>query len=473
MLFFGYSFFSQSPLFFHTHFGSSGDDVGTDIIQTLDSQYIAIGYTGGFDASQMDILVTKLDKLGVPIWQKTYGGINGDIAKSIVELPDSSLVFVGYSNSYGNGGYDAILYRVDKVGNLIWRKYFGGADWDFAYSICRTIDGNLIVCGSTYSYGRGGSDAFLLKLDYNGNFLWNKVYGSTKDDDLKKIIETIDGGFIGTGTTKGYGDSLGDIWITKFNSQGDSTWFKTDGGNKMEVGNSIVQDVNGDYLICGGSESFTSGKEDAYIVKYSNSGGLMWYRYYGLASDNEESYDVANSRSTYGSMVITYGTSEQSPYLTDIKTLLLDFDGYYVRGGSFGGPQVDIGYALCNTFDKGYIACGYTDGYNALMKDFFVVKYDSEMTIGPLIVSIDEKHIVDNRKLYPTIISDNKFRVTKNVNHNSDFKIEVFSVYGIKIENLRIEEERDFYQIYLPENFHGLITVSVDNGQLIQKCLVQ
>lgn len=465
---------SQNPLFFHTRFGSDQDDKGMDIIQTMDSQYVAVGYTNGYNVSQTDILVAKTNKLGVPIWQKTFGGISADIGKSIIELPDSSLVFTGYSNSFGAGGYDAIIFKTDKTGNLIWRKTFGGLDWDFAYSISKTLDGNLIICGATYSYGRGGSDGFLLKLDYNGNFLWDKIYGSKKDDDLKKVITTNEGGYIAVGTTKGYGDSLGDIWVTKFNAQGDSTWFKTNGGIKMEIGNSVVQDVNNDYLICGGSESFSFGKEDAYIFKLNNSGNFVWNQFYGLATKDEESYDVVNSKSTYGSMVITFGTREQSAYQIDIKTLLLDFNGYYVRGGSFGGPNIDIGYALYNTFDKGYVACGYTESFNAIMSDFFIVKYDSEMTIGPLIVSLKELSSSGKQRLYPTFVENHSFRIETEGAGQLPVKIEVVDVYGVQIKNLKIEEiDSGLLQISLPENVKGVIIVNVNDGKLIKKCLVQ
>jgi hypothetical protein len=229
--------------------------------------YYTLGETDGFGASQKDILLTRNSNIGTVIWQKTFGGINAEIGNGLVQLADSSLVFTGFSNSYGNGGYDAIIIKTDANGNLIWQKTFGGIDWDFGYSISKTLDGNLIVCGATYSFRQGTRDAFILKLDYNGNFLWNRIYGGSKEDDLKKIIQTADGGYIAVGTTMSYGDSLGDIWVTRFNSSGDSIWFKTQGGSKMELGNSIVQDVYGDFIVTGGSESYSNGKEDAYVFK--------------------------------------------------------------------------------------------------------------------------------------------------------------------------------------------------------------
>jgi len=179
---------AQNPLYFNTRYGSPQDDIGNGIVQTLNKGYLIIGQTTGYGASQTDILLTKTDTLGLPIWQKIYGGFNADVGKAIIELADSSIVFIGYSNSYGSGGYDALIIKTDKNGNLLWRRTYGGLDWDFGYSINKTIDGNLIICGATYSFGRGNKDGFILKMDLNGNFLWSRVYGGRNDDDFKKII---------------------------------------------------------------------------------------------------------------------------------------------------------------------------------------------------------------------------------------------------------------------------------------------
>ena len=467
--------YSQTTLFFHSRFGLNEDDNGNAIIQTLDTNYFVVGQSNSFGESQTDIYISKLNRMGLPFWQRNLGGFLLDVGKSVVELNDSSFVIAGYTNSFGAGGYDAYIVKVDKNGNVIWQKTFGGGDWDFAYSINKTTDGNLIICGATYSFGRGNKDGLILKMDYNGNVLWNKIYGGAEEDDLREIIQTSDGGYIAVGTTKSYGDNLGDIWITKFDASGDSTWFKTNGGNKVEVGNAIVQDKNTDYLITGGSESYSFGKEDAYIFKLDNTGNFIWKQNYGLAGEDEESYDVLNSGSAYGSILITYGTKEQFGNGLDIKTLLLDFNGNYVRGGSFGGPKDDVGYSLYNTFDKGYIACGKTESYNALNVDVFIVKYDSEMTIGPLVTRINQINQQKYFNLYPTVISDSYFFIqNSDVNSNQLLKIKLVDVVGNIVEPIKVERyEINLFKIYLPETINGLYIINLNDGQFLKKCLIQ
>ncbi|MBK7667341.1 MAG: hypothetical protein IPJ32_08340 [Sphingobacteriaceae bacterium] len=108
-------------------------------------------------------------------WEKSYGGFNNDIGKSIIQLADSGFVIAGYTNSFGAGGYDMLVVRTDKAGTLIWQKTFGGLDWDFANAVKTTpLGDSLIIVGSTYSFGYGKMDGYIVKTDLNGIFQWQK-----------------------------------------------------------------------------------------------------------------------------------------------------------------------------------------------------------------------------------------------------------------------------------------------------------
>ncbi|MES2680622.1 MAG: T9SS type A sorting domain-containing protein [Bacteroidota bacterium] len=392
--------------------------------------------------------------MAVPVWQKNIGGVLSEIAKSVVELPDSSLVIAGYTSSFGNGGYDAYIIKTDKNGNLLWQKTFGGTDWDFAYSINNTSDGNLIVCGTTYSFGRGENDAFILKLDYNGNFLWTKTYGGTKSDDLKEIVPTLDGGFIATGTTKSYGDSLGDIWVTKFNSSGDSTWFKTHGGVKKDVGNTIVQNANADYFIGGGSESFGIGKEDAYVFKLNSSGNFLWSGYEGKANEDEEIYSLKNSYEIVGGIVFCYTTREITAFGMDSKTLLYDQNGYYVNGGRVGSTGMEEVFSIANCKDNGYIVAGYTTGFASSLSDVFIVKFDSVMNAPGAFTNIGgafTKNGFDVR-VYPNpFVKDLLLKVSDN---------EIIT----KIEIINLNGESVFWKNDLNSNLFEIKNIELATG---------
>lgn len=453
-----------------THYGSPQDDIGHSILQSRDGSYVILGQTTRNEGQLIDILLSRNDSVGVPVWQKTFGGNAVDIGKSIVELPDSSLVFTGYSNSSDTSGYDVIVSRTTKNGELIWSKNYGGKDWDFGYTICKSGDGNLIVCGSTYSWGNGGKDGLVMKLDYQGNLIWSKTFGGKKEDELKDIVLTNDGGFMTVGSTKSYGDSLSDIWLVRLNASGNQVWSQTKGGNKKDVGTGIVVDKNGDYLVCGGSESFTKGKEDIFIFKISESKIISWQVYYGSPNFDEEANDILLSRSSYGDMVVLYSTMEISTL--DVKNILLDKNGYYLRGGSKGDvAAADEAYAMCNTRDKGYIACGYTGGYNSLKKDVYIIKYDSEMTIGPMFVALDKLKPVTETKLYPTVIHSHYFYLEHESNTTPEIRI--FDLMAVEIKPIKIEQESsNLYRCTIPDGVKGLIIVNLNHGSLTTKCFV-
>jgi len=102
-------------------------------------------------------------------WEKTYGGSLNDEARSIQQTRDGGYIVAGYTKSKGAGGYDFWVLKLDENGEIIWDKTYGGSRTDEAFSIQQTRDGGYIVAGYTWSKGAGGYDFWVLKLDENGN----------------------------------------------------------------------------------------------------------------------------------------------------------------------------------------------------------------------------------------------------------------------------------------------------------------
>ena len=116
------------------------------------------------------------------IWSASFGGTGTDIATSVVNTADGGFFVVGYTDSFGAGGFDIVLLRYDSTGNLLWNKTIGGADYDFAESVVQTSDGGFAVAGRRDVAGTNGYDAVLIKTDPAGSELWSKFYGGTGID---------------------------------------------------------------------------------------------------------------------------------------------------------------------------------------------------------------------------------------------------------------------------------------------------
>ncbi|HRG02346.1 MAG TPA: hypothetical protein PKZ75_14605, partial [Bacteroidia bacterium] len=184
---------AQPPSKFYSTYGGNGYDVGYSVKQTLDGGYIIAGSTSSFGQGNTDFYLLKLDSLGQKKFETSFGGYSNEIAKSVIQLSDSSFVIAGYTSSFGIGGYDIFVVKADKNGNLIWQKTFGGNDWDFAYNIELNSDGGFIICGTTYSFGYGNADGYIIKTDGAGNVTWTKTFGGKHDDEFKSVIQTSDG----------------------------------------------------------------------------------------------------------------------------------------------------------------------------------------------------------------------------------------------------------------------------------------
>lgn len=163
----------------HRNFGDTGLDVLTSVEQTSDGGYVLLGYTDYPSNGGLDFLVYKVNGSGIEVGHKTMGGTGNDWGFSVRQTADKGYVFAGAGESYTNGGYDFLVYKLNAKGKQEWRKNFGGSEDDYAFSIKQTVDGGYIVVGTTYSYVHtpGETDILIYKLDADGNEEWHYNFG--------------------------------------------------------------------------------------------------------------------------------------------------------------------------------------------------------------------------------------------------------------------------------------------------------
>jgi hypothetical protein len=156
-------------------YGGLNDDSPSSIIPTSDNNYIITGKTNSFGAGSEDIYLLKVDTAGNLLWSKTYGGTLSEYGNSLVEASDKGIIITGLTSSIGFGFTDAFMMKTDSVGNPLWTYTYGGINGDYGYSASQTNDGGYIVCGSTNSFGLGGSDFYLIKTDNAGRSHCNEM----------------------------------------------------------------------------------------------------------------------------------------------------------------------------------------------------------------------------------------------------------------------------------------------------------
>jgi len=238
--------------------------------QTNDGGYVIAGYTKSFGAGNFDVYLIKTKTNGDTLWTKTYGGINDDVASTALQTTDGGYIIVGKTVSFGIG-IDIYLIKTDSNGNLLWNKTLGGIGQDEGYDIQSTPDGGYIITAQTHSFGAGGSDICIIKIDSNGNALWTKTYGGTGFEQGYTSLQTGDGGYIISARTESFSSSP-DFYLIKTDSAWVPMWSKTYGGTKFDEGTFIQKTNDGGYIITGGSNSFGLGTTDIYLVKTDSNG---------------------------------------------------------------------------------------------------------------------------------------------------------------------------------------------------------
>jgi hypothetical protein len=170
-----------------------------------------------------DMWILKLDSQGNIQWQKTYGGWSYDDVGRVQQTSDGGYILGGFTQSFGFGPQDMLIIKLDSQGNIQWAKTYGVMGGEIGFHIRQTQDGGYIVSGSTSSFGSGGVDLLVLKLDPNGNIQWAKTYvGAGHEYPWGAVIDQLpDGGYVLVGSTSSFGAGGYDILALKLDSNGD------------------------------------------------------------------------------------------------------------------------------------------------------------------------------------------------------------------------------------------------------------
>jgi len=305
-------------------YGGSGYDFARSIRQTSDGGYIVAGETSSFGANT-EVWVLKLDADGNIQWQKTYGGPNYDIAHSIQQTSNGGFIVAGETNSFGSGDYDVWVLKLDSNGIVEWQTRYGGSGDDIAYSIQQTSDGGYIVAGETGSFGAGLADFWVLKLNSSGVIEWQKTYGGLDDDVAHSIQQTTpDGGYIVAGETESFGAGFADFWVLKLDSNGDVVWQKTYGGGLDDKAYTVQQTSDGGYVIAGKSSLVIPVLSDMWVLKLYSNGNIEWQKTYGGDGSNSANFIRQTSDGGY---IVGGETSLFGAGNADVWVLKLDKNG--------------------------------------------------------------------------------------------------------------------------------------------------
>ena len=310
-------------------------------------------------------------------FQKTFGGANYDYGYSIQQTTDGGYIIAGETESFGAGDYDVYLIKTTANGDTLWTKTFGGANYDYGYSVQQTADGGYIIAGTTESFGTGGYDFYLIKTDANGDTLWTKTFDGISDDYGNHVQQTADGGYVIAGTTGNYPTT--DFYLIKTTANGDTLWSKTFGGTNYDWCNSVKHTADGGYIIVGETENFGAGNLDVYLIKTDANGVTLWSKTFGGTSDD---YGYSIQQTTDGGYIIAGNTESFGAGGYDFYLIKTTANGDTLWTKTFGGTYDDYCFSVQQTTDGGYIIAGETESFGAGNGDVYLLKTDANGNSG-------------------------------------------------------------------------------------------
>lgn len=308
---------SSGGLEWNQTIGGSNIEIPSNVISTQDGGFLVSGYSASSDGlitdskGQGDGLLIKLSSDGGISWIKTVGGAGGDRICCVVENSGSGYYAVGYTSSNDltginkniSGLSDIWVLKLNPIGDIDWQKVYGGSNADAGYNLIRNSKGNLVVCGTTYSndydftQNLGKQDYCVLSINSNGNLIWAKNYGGSKDDVAEELLE-INNGYIVIGTTQSYEPDIvnhhtglngnSDIWLISIDTSGKLLNNLAIGGDGDESIASIILLPDSSYVIAGSSD-FVSGD----IIQ--NNGSRDYWIFKGAKYLNIEQSDFVQS----------------------------------------------------------------------------------------------------------------------------------------------------------------------------------
>lgn len=441
-------------------FGGSREDKVIKVIKNKSGNFIVccesddnerdrkeeLGYT--------DFWIYEMDINGNLLWEKSYGGSKYDYIKDITPTKDDGFIVIGNSNSYdnhitGDKGINKILVlKLDKQGQVVWNRTYGGNKDDYCYSIKEADDNTYYITGSTnstsgdFNVGDQAREGIIFRINDSGNLLSTKYIGGSDWDEVINIFKLKDDGFIVIGHSSSIdGDiqrenNANDIFVLKLDSDFNVLKLKTIGGSKIErVNDAIIMENNSIILIGNTSSPYFENLDPiestvSFALRLNSDLTTIWVKQYGGSNYDNLKSMIFNSNDeliTVGETYYIDGDNDNKKSTLDTWISKIDQNnGKMIWSKNFGGSNNESLNSICEINKGQYLVGGYTDSYDGDVSNPILNKDCWVMILST--VDFIRKDSTDN---YFTIkdIADLKLKLTNPVgkevfstNDNIDIK---------------------------------------------------
>lgn len=339
-------------------FGRAGYEVGYDI-QQVQGGFLAVGASPAGTLENHDLLLMKITAEGIQEWGRLFGGDGNDQGHAVVEMNDTTSMVVGQSDSYTKDDLDLLLLNVTRSGEFLWMETYGGNGDDVGNDVIQTRDGNVLTVGSftPIANREDTTDLWLLKTTPTGNVVWSQTYGGRGSETGYSILKTPSHDFVVSGASDSFGLEM-ELWLLKVDAQGEEIWNRTYQKTGCIVGHKVLSTMTGDLFIIGSAFDEETGGYDLCVIKTDEDGHLIWMR--SLDIDGRDEVGYSGVVVTGGDVVVT-GKS-RSPQQEEEKLFIVAFDewGDELWRRLYNGMNGGAGFAIDRAQGHGFVLTGIT-----------------------------------------------------------------------------------------------------------------
>ncbi len=287
--------------------GSSGEDAGNAVAFAANGDVVLTGYTKGFGAGNSDVIVLRVNGTnGSIVWSRTYGGVGADSGNAVAVTPNGDVVVVGSSSSFGQGANDVLVIHLDGAsGSVVSSRTWGGATSDVAVAVAVADNGDLLLAGYT-GFGAGGVDVLALRLDTNGAIVWSRTWGGT-NSDVASAMTVVGNDIVVTGYTQSFGTGGQDAIVLRLDATtGVVVWARCWGAVNGDYGTSVAVTPRGDVAVAGYTNGINGGVSGTMVLQVDGTNGSFVGTTMWGTSNNIWGYGVA---ATARGMVVVGSTT--------------------------------------------------------------------------------------------------------------------------------------------------------------------
>jgi hypothetical protein len=353
---FSLSFLAFSQNFFYKTYAGGPYDVGQGACEIENEEYAITGSTSSINGSSQAFLML-IDSLGNQIWTKGYGGGGSDWGRRVFHRANEGLWIFGYSNSYGAGDFDFSVWKVDNNGEEEWQQSFGTLGWDRLWDVVELPGGDFVLLGETEGVNSLDKDILILRIDDQGNEVWQNQIDN-EGDDIAYAAELFDDTtLIVVGEFYENEENVGILLNMHTNGVINNQWTYSTVGPTTFRG---VDVYNDEIYVCGSANITSPNYLNAVVLRLDDN-----YNILNAEIGNTEGEDFGTHILALSDNRVYWTLSTSAPffnvYVDGLDAIVFRYhrEMYYVGPAyNTSGVGHDYLHQIISTTDGGYLVVG-------------------------------------------------------------------------------------------------------------------